>query len=102
MSENEIDFVKSTKQKNLLVFNNFTFKMDYESKNTGKITWRCNEDSKCLARCSTVGFEPPVSVKNPDHSHPAKPARILRRKVINEMKENATQNFYKPRNCILY
>ena len=36
--------------------------MDYHNKRN-KIIWRCNENSKCLARCFTIGLVPPVVQK---------------------------------------
>ena len=54
----------------------------------------------CLARCSTLGFDRPVIVKNRVHCHPSKPGRILGHKAINEMKYNSNSCAEKPRKII--
>ena len=98
-----IQVSKSTRGGDLLVFDNFEFKVDYRSKTSDKISWRCNEFAGCTARVYTYGLKPPVHL-NPDrqeHCHAAKPAKIEVRAKVNEMKESrASDSGAAPRQII--
>lgn len=100
MSNEEIDalisgmenmkLTKSIRGGDLLIYKNFEYKVDYRSKSSEKISWRCNELAGCLARVYTSGLKPPV-YEIPDkteHSHAAKPSKIEVRCKVNVMKEN--------------
>ena len=45
---NDIRLNKSTRGGDLLVFNNFEYKVDYKGKTSNKITWRCNNVQDAL------------------------------------------------------
>ena len=84
----QLEYMKSNKGGNVLVVNNFTFVTEKIYK--GKHLWRCTEyrTAKCMSRCHT---ENDVFTKQPtDHNHVADAAKVKAKKLVIEMKEQAS------------
>jgi hypothetical protein len=84
-----LEYVKSEKGYNLLVYKGFTFHR--ESEHNSVIYWRCTEHriAKCSGRINVMDGR---VIKPTSHNHVPDPAKIHTRTVINQIKERAKTN----------
>lgn len=86
-----MEFVKSNKNKNLLLYGGFLHREDRKQNNT--IYWRCVESS-CKGRIITINGEIKSQPKENSHNHVPDPCKIQCKMAVNKIKEAAvhTQN----------
>jgi len=86
-----MEFVKSNKNKDLLLCSGFLHREDRKQNNT--IYWRCVESS-CKGRIITINGEIKSLPKDNSHNHVPDPCKIQRKMAVNKIKETNvhTQN----------
>jgi len=80
-----MEFVKSNKNKDLLLYSGFLYRKDRKQNNT--IYWRCVESS-CKGRIITINGEIKSQPKN-SHNHVPDPCKIQCKMAVNKIKEAA-------------
>ena len=81
-----LEYVKSQKGHDLLVFRGFTFRRERE--HNGTIYWKCTDYriAKCSGRVNVMDGR---IIKSTSHNHVPDPAKIQARAVINQIKDRA-------------
>ncbi|CAF1075897.1 unnamed protein product [Brachionus calyciflorus] len=80
---------------------NYEYRVDYESKTSNKITWRCLVVG-CPPRCCINGYvNKPIKFKNSNHSHPADVNTIKKSLIVNDLKKEAQLYEDKPTRKII-
>jgi hypothetical protein len=81
-----LEYAKSQKGYNLLVYKGFTFRR--EGEHNSVIYWRCTEHRlvKCSGRVNVMDGR---VIKSTSHNHVPDPAKIHTRTVIHQIKERA-------------
>ena len=81
-----LEYVKSQKGHDLLVFRGFTFRRERE--HNGTIYWKCTDYriAKCNGRVNVMDGR---IIKSTSHNHVPDPAKIQARAVINQIKDRA-------------
>lgn len=94
-----LQFVKSSKNKELLVHNNYIFKKDYERK--GKIYWKCvkYDTDKCRGRVHSYLEE--IVCNKEEHNHVSESVDIEARKILSNIRERATESLHSTPHQIL-
>lgn len=85
--------IKSTRGKDVLLLENFTFAKDREMK-SGEVSWRCSQrkTNACNATVFTIGPELLVSRGNLIHSHEANEPKLNRKIISNSCKRKAVDD----------
>jgi len=93
-----LNYVKSSKGKDLLVYSGYIFEKDYLKKE--KTYWKCiryNTD-KCCGRANTKNSE--VTFHNDDHNHTPNAEEIGVKKCILQIKEMSNQSESTPQQIV--